>query len=185
MILTFARVQMNRQERGEVFVPTWLFVSSYIALWSATGVLAYGIAIAGDEIAQGSSWILENAARLGGLVILIAGIYQLSPLKRICLSKCRTPMSFILSSWREGRAGALRMGLDHAVVCLGCCWLLFVILFPLGMMNIAAMAMITLLIFAEKTLPLGNTVARVAAVAMITYGALVILVPDALPTMTI
>ena len=92
-------------------------------------------------------------------------------------------MSFIVSSWRDGKAGAVRMGLEHAVYCLGCCWLLFVILFPLGMMNVAAMAVITLLIFAEKSLAIGRSVARLGAAVLIAYGALVVILPSALPTM--
>ena len=92
-------------------------------------------------------------------------------------------MGFILGSWRGGYGGSFRMGLEHAAYCLGCCWLLFVLLFPLGMMNIAAMALITLLIFAEKSTPLGRQVASFAAVGLIVYGLLVIAVPDALPTM--
>lgn len=182
MILTFARVQANRKARGQVFAPTWLFVGSYIALWTATGVLAYGAAVGGDEFAHQWSWLMDNAARIGGVVLILAGIYQLSPLKRICLSKCRTPMSFILNSWRDGRAGAVRMGLQHGLYCMGCCWMLFVILFPLGMMNVAAMALIALLIFAEKSLPIGRLAATAAAVVLVGLGALVVFVPSALPT---
>jgi predicted metal-binding membrane protein len=183
MILTFARAQANRRERGQVFVPTWLFVSSYLALWIATGVVAYIAAAIGDSLAEDSMWVMENASRIGGAVLVLAGLYQLSPLKTTCLGKCRTPMSFILGSWRDGSGGAVRMGLEHAAYCFGCCWLLFVILFPLGMMNIAAMALITLLIFAEKSLAIGPHVAKTAAVGLIVYGALIIALPGALPTM--
>jgi predicted metal-binding membrane protein len=183
MILTFARVQKNRQERGQLYVPTWLFVGSYILLWFATGLVAYLVAAGGDEMAEDSIWLMDNAARIGGGVLILAGLYQLSPLKSTCLSKCRSPMSFILGSWRDGRVGAVVMGLEHGVYCLGCCWLLFVILFPLGMMNVAAMALITFVIFAEKSLAIGPNVGRLAAAALIVYGAVVIFVPDALPTM--
>ena len=122
-------------------------------------------------------WLLDNAARIGGVVLILAGLYQLSPLKRACLSKCRTPMAFILTSWRDGYGGAFRMGLEHGLYCLGCCWLLFVILFPLGMMNVAAMAVITLLIFAEKSLPRGPQIGQAAASLLIAYGALVVAMP--------
>lgn len=183
MILTFARVQANRRERGQVFVPTWLFVGAYILLWSATGLLAYAAAVIGDELAAGSMWLMDNAGRIGGGVIVVAGLYQLSPLKSTCLSQCRSPMSFILGSWRDGYGGAVRMGLEHGGYCLGCCWLLFIILFPLGMMNVAAMAAITVVIFAEKSLAIGKTVAKAASAALIVYGALVLVLPDALPTM--
>lgn len=183
MILTFARVQANRQERGQTFVPTWLFAAAYLLLWSATGLVAYLAAAGGDALAKDSMWLMDNAGRIGGAVLIVAGLYQLSPLKRTCLSKCRTPMSFILSSWRDGYPGAVRMGLEHGFYCLGCCWLLFVVLFPLGMMNVAAMALITLVIFAEKSLAIGPRIAQTAAVVLIVYGAVVLAMPDALPKM--
>ncbi|HEX6108185.1 MAG TPA: DUF2182 domain-containing protein, partial [Ktedonobacteraceae bacterium] len=128
-------------------------------------------------------WLMANAARIGGGVLVLAGLYQLSPLKRSCLAKCRTPLDFILGSWREGYIGSFRMGLEHGLYCLGCCWLLFVIFFPLGMMNVAVLAVVTVLIFAEKSLPLGQRVAQLAALALIAYGVLVVVVPGALPTM--
>jgi predicted metal-binding membrane protein len=181
MIMMFARVHTKRAERGQAFVPTWVFASSYLLVWALAGVLAYGTAVAGDALADESMWVMDNAPRIGGGLLIAAGVYQLSPLKYVCLNKCRSPMSFILNSWRDGYAGSFRMGLEHGVYCLGCCWLLFAILFPLGMMNIAVLALITLLIFAEKSTPIGRQVAALAAVALIVYGAVVIFVPDALP----
>jgi len=183
MILMFARVHNRRREEGRNFVPTWVFASSYLLIWAAAGLAAYGAAVLGDELAGQSMWLMDNAARIGGGVIIAAGLYQLSPLKRACLGKCRTPLGFILGSWRDGVGGSFRMGLEHGVYCLGCCWLLFAILFPLGMMNIAVLALITLLIFAEKSTPFGRHVAALAAVALIAYGILVVFVPDALPMM--
>src|ERR671938_1047278 len=112
-------------------------------------------------------WVMANAGRLGGGILTVAGLYQFSPLKHLCLAKCRSPMAFIMTSWRDGYGGAFRMGLEHGLYCLGCCWLLFVILFPLGMTNVAAMAVITLLIFAEKSLAIGPAVARAAALALV------------------
>src|SRR3989449_2716582 len=182
MIMMFARVHTKRSERGQTFVPTWVFASSYLLLWALAGVVAYGVAVAGDELAAQSTWIMDNAARIGGGVLIAAGVYQLTPLKYVCLNKCRTPIAFILNSWRDGYAGSFRMGLEHGTYCLGCCWLLFVILFPLGMMNVAAMALITLLIFAEKSLSVGPSVGRAAAVALVAYGLLVVLMPELLPT---
>jgi predicted metal-binding membrane protein len=111
-----------------------------------------------------------------------AGLYQRTPLKDLCLSKRRAPITFIMTSWRDGAAGAMSMGLLHGAYCLGCCWLLFVILFPLGIMNIAAMAVITLVIFAEKTLPWGRAAARAAAAVLIAYGSVVVAAPQFLPT---
>lgn len=181
MIMAFARIHQDRRSRGDAFVPTWVFAGSYLMLWSATGVFAYVLAVAGDELANESGWVMDNAARLGGALLVAGGLYQLTPIKNVCLNKCRTPMSFLLNSWREGTGGAFRMGLEHGAYCLGCCWLLFLILFPLGMMNIAVLALIALLIFAEKVAPLGRKVATAAAIGLVVYGAFVVFTPSALP----
>jgi predicted metal-binding membrane protein len=180
MILTFHKVQAGKRERGDAFVSTWVFVAAYILVWTLAGVAAYAGALAAETARAALS--STTAARIGGAVIMLAGIYQLTPLKDLCLSKCRTPITFIMTSWRDGAVGALRMGLLHGAYCLGCCWLLFVILFPLGIMNIAAMAVITLIIFAEKTLPWGRLAPRATAAALVTYGAVVIAAPQVLPT---
>jgi predicted metal-binding membrane protein len=183
MIMMFARVHAKRDERGQTFVPTWVFASSYLIVWTLAGIIAYAVAVGGDALADQSMWVMDNAPRIGGGLLIAAGVYQLSPLKYVCLNKCRSPMSFILHSWRDGYGGTFRMGLEHGVYCLGCCWLLFAILFPLGMMSIAVLALITLLIFAEKSTPIGRQVAVLAAVALIVYGLVVVFVPDALPMM--
>lgn len=182
MILIFARAHRDKQEKGKPYVPTWLFVSSYMVIWALFGALAYLFAVGGERLAEQSMWVMDNVARIGAGLLILAGVYQLTPLKHACLSKCRSPLQFIMTSWRDGYGGSFRMGLEHGAYCLGCCWMLFVILFPLGMMNIAAMAAITLLIFAEKSLPWGEKVSRYAAIALILYGGLVLINPDLLPT---
>ena len=184
MILMFTTVSAGKRQRQQPFVPTWIFVSAYLLVWVAFGALAYGVAVGVGAVSMRSAWLMGNAARVGGLLLLAAGLYQLSPLKNTCLAKCRSPLSFILTSWRDGYAGALRMGLEHGFYCLGCCWLLFVILFPLGIMNLAAMVALTSVIFAEKSLQIGPLLGRVAGAALIAYGALVVIVPQALPGMT-
>src|SRR5262245_3854289 len=123
-----------------------------------------------------------TTAQIGGAIIMVAGIYQLTSLKDVCLSKCRKPMDFIVTSWRDGAKSAFEMGLLYGAYCLGCCWLLFVMLFPLGINNVGAMAAVTLIIFAEKTLPWPRLAPYTAAVALVLYGALVIASPQLLPT---
>jgi hypothetical protein len=118
-------------------------------------------------------------------LLIVAGLYQLTPLKDVCLAKCRSPIGFIVTSWREGPGGALRMGFLHGLYCLGCCWLLFLILFPLGIMNIAAMALLTLVVFAEKSLAWRRTAVYATAAVLVAYGATVIALPQALPTFAI
>jgi predicted metal-binding membrane protein len=182
MIVAFHKVQAGKRQRGEAFVSTWIFVAAYILVWGLSGVAAYAGALAAEAVAARAALSPATAARVGGIVLVAAGLYQLTPWKDLCLSKCRTPITFIMTSWRDGAAGALRMGLLHGAYCLGCCWLLFVILFPLGIMNIAVMAGITLVIFAEKTLPWGRAAARAVAVALIAYGLVVVTAPQLLPT---
>ena len=177
MILMFARIYSDKKQHKQPFIPTWVFVSSYLLVWTLFGVLAYAVALEAEELGKQSIWYMENAYRIGGGVIVLAGLYQLSPLKYSCLSKCRSPMNFILNHWRDGYGGSFRMGFEHGLYCLGCCWLLFIILFPLGVMNVAAMAVITILIYAEKSLALGHQFAKIAAVAMIIYGTQIIFIP--------
>jgi predicted metal-binding membrane protein len=182
MILVFHQVEANRRQRGEAFVATWVFVAAYLCVWSLAGVVAFAGAVLAESLTRSAGLSADAAARIGGALLIIAGLYQLSPLKSVCLSKCRSPITFIMTSWRNGLDGAMRMGIEHGLYCLGCCWLLFVILFPLGIMNVAAMAAITALIFAEKAFPWGVRVAQIAASALVLYGVVVLFVPSILPT---
>ena len=182
MILTFHKLQASKRERGEAFVSTWVFVAAYLLVWGLAGIVAFAGASAAEAVAASAAPSHATAARIGGAFLVVAGAYQLTPFKDLCLAKCRTPIGFIMTSWRDGTAGALRMGLLHGGYCLGCCWLLFVVLFPLGIMNISAMAVITLVVFAEKTLARGRLIARGTAAVLVAYGAAVIVAPRALPT---
>jgi predicted metal-binding membrane protein len=159
-----------------------LFAGAYIALWFAFGVGAYLLSAAVESGASRSEWVATHWGRVGGVLVVLAGVYQLTPLKDICLRHCRTPLSFVMTRWRDGRAGALRMGLLHGRYCLGCCWLLFLILIPLGMMNVAAMVAIAALVFAEKVVPHGRAIGIAAAVGLIVIGAAVAARPSLLPT---
>ena len=153
----------------------------YLAVWAAFGVLAYGAALVAGWLSDASPDLAMVAPRIGGVVIVAAGIYQLTPLKQACLSKCRTPTQFVLTSWRDGLLGAFRMGIGHGAYCLGCCWLLFVIL-PLGIMNVAAMAVVALLVLAEKTLPVGRRLDQLVGFLLIGVGLSIVLLPSLLPT---
>jgi predicted metal-binding membrane protein len=182
MILMFTAVYAGKRQKSQALVPTWVFVSAYLLIWTLFGVVAYPLALGAERLAGQSMWLMTNAPRIGGALLMVAGLYQLSPLKHICLAKCRTPFQFILSSWRDGYGGAFCMGLVHGAYCLGCCWFLFVILFPLGIMNIVVMALLTALIFAEKSVPLGRLISQITGIVLILYEVLVVLVPAALPT---
>jgi predicted metal-binding membrane protein len=182
MTVMFARVASGKRSLGQPFVPTWIFVVGYLGVWTAFGVVAYLLAVALGGLAARSEAIAMAAPRIGAAVLVLAGAYQLSPLKQVCLKQCRSPFHFIATSWREGYGGALRMGAEHGAYCVGCCWMLMAILFPLGMMNVAAVALVALLIFAEKAWMFGIQASRAAAAALILYGLVAIAMPSALPT---
>ena len=116
MVLAFHQVQTARRKQGRAFVSTWIFVCGYMAVWAAAGLVAYGAALTGERLAQLAQWSSSTAARFGGVMLILAGVFQLTPLKAVCLSKCRTPMGFIATSWRDGGGGALRMGIPMAFI---------------------------------------------------------------------
>ena len=182
MILLFARMERGKRDRGKPYVPTAVFTGSYLALWAAFGLLAFGLSAGLERVAEDSTWIVDGWERIGAVVLIGAGLYQLSPLKDRCLTGCRTPLAFLMSAWRPGTRGAVRLGLRHGAYCLGCCWLLFVVLVTLGVMNVAAMLAVTLVVFAEKTMPGGEQVARAVAVGLVVLGAVVLVSPGALPS---
>ena len=173
MILTFAQAQARR-ERAEL-VPTWVFVAGYLLIWLAAGLVVYpivqlGHAMASRPVGMGSAgW----APLVLGSTLILAGLYQFTPLKRLCLRHCRSPLAFVALHWREGRAGALRMGAQHGLYCLGCCWALFAILVATGVMNLAWMLLLTLLVFAEKVLSLGQRLSIVIGLALVAGGVFV------------
>ena len=108
---------------------------------------------------------------LNGVLLIAAGIFQWTPLKLACLKGCRSPLSFLMSEWREGAAGAFAMGLKHGAYCVGCCWVLMALLFVAGVMNLLWVAVIALFVMAEKLLPKGELIARISGVALILAGA--------------
>jgi predicted metal-binding membrane protein len=178
----FARLQRARSARGDPLVSTVLFASAYLALWIGFGAIAFVGAEEAASTANHSAFLMDNGARIGGAIFILAGLYQLSPPKSACLRRCRAPRDFVAENWRDGRLGGVVMGLRHGVDDLGCCWLLFVILFPVGIMNLAAMGLLTVLIFAEKVAPGGFVVARIAGLAMIAFGVAFLVAPGLLPT---
>ena len=119
-----------------------------------------------------------------GAAIVLAGVYQLTPLKRVCLRHCRTPLSFVMHHWHGGALGAVRMGVEHGAWCIGCCWALMVLLFAVGVMSITWMVVIAAIVFAEKVLPIGEQFARALAVVLIGLGVWVALAPGSVPGLT-
>ncbi len=181
MALIYAKVSGERARRGRSFVPTWIFLAGYFAAWTGYGLAAYGLfRVIHAFHPHFLGWQAEGPIVAGGAVVA-AGVYQLTPLKRVCLRHCRSPLHFVLVGWREGRSGALRMGFEHGGYCVGCCWGLMLILFVLGVMSLVWMTLVAGLIFAEKVLPFGHRLTSVFAVAFIAAGIWIAVAPASVP----
>ncbi len=162
-----------------------VFVAGYLLTWTVAGLLAFAVSELGGR-AFGDALAWDRGGRwVAGGILVVAAAYELTPLKTVCLRHCRTPLGFLLGSWRDGLSGALQMGAKHGTWCVGCCWALMASLFALGVMSIAWMAFVAALIAAEKTLPWGRAVTYGTAAILLTLGILLIAAPDAIPGLTV
>jgi predicted metal-binding membrane protein len=170
--------QMTRQ-RG--LSRPLLFTSGYLLVWGAAGVAAYGLFGLGRTLFGADlSWHAGGRWLAGGILAL-AAIYELTPLKDVCLAKCRSPLGFLLGSWRDGPRGALEMGARHAAWCVGCCWALMAALFALGVMSLAWAALVAALIALEKTLPYRRAVTWGTAAVLVVLAVGLVAAPHAVP----
>jgi predicted metal-binding membrane protein len=179
MALTFHGLRAVTRPLENAFVSTWVFVSAYLLVWTIAGLVAYAALLTARYALARVTLSTTVTNQLGGASIVVAGIYQLTPLKEFCLSKCREPIRFIAS--RDETATAFGIGLLHGLYCVGCCWLLFVILFPFGM-GVISMIAVTLIILAERrTLSWSQPISHVAGLALVLSGVFVIVTHQLLP----
>ncbi|MCW2648785.1 MAG: hypothetical protein JWP07_4894 [Pseudonocardiales bacterium] len=187
MVSMYVNIQRGRRRRAmDVSAgAAACFVAGYLLVWSAAGVLAYlgvkaGAQLGGSSIgwAHGGQWIAAG-------ILLSAALYEVTPLKQACLTRCRSPLSFVLTSWRSGRTGALRMGVRHGAWCLGCCWALMAALFALGVMSLAWMAVIAALIAIEKLLPWRRIGVTATTIVLVALAAGVAFAPAHVPALTV
>jgi predicted metal-binding membrane protein len=180
MVLAYARVGRARAAR----TPTAVFVSAYFAAWAVYGVIAYGVFRLIDAVDMGAlAWDRAGPYVAGGAIVA-AGVYQLTPLKDVCLRHCRSPIHFLAHGWRDGARGAFRMGFTHGLYCVGCCWGLMLVLFTLGVMSLVWMAVIAGLIFAEKILPRGEWLSGLIGIAFVALGIWIAVAPGSVPGLT-
>lgn len=172
-ILLYARVRQHAEGQGHTgpASSTVVFAAGYFLAWLVFSV----VATMAQEWLQRTGAMSTMAMRtqlrwLSGAVLVAAGAYQLSPLKSTCLSHCRAPAAFLSRHWRPGAAGALRLGVMHGAYCVGCCWMLMAVLFVTGIMHLAWIAVLTLLVLAEKVLPGGPWLGRAAGAALVAWG---------------
>jgi len=178
-------VALYARMAGQRTLAPLLFAAGYLVTWAAAGVAAFGLAYGGSRVAGGVlDW--DRAGRwVAGATLIVAAVYELTPLKDVCLGKCRSPLGFLLSSWRGGNVGALRMGATHGAWCVGCCWALMASLFALGVMSVIWMALLAGLIAFEKLIPSRRLATYGTASVLVALGLFVIAAPRLLPGLTV
>jgi predicted metal-binding membrane protein len=170
VILTFATVNRNRRARGEPYVPAALFAAGYLLAWGGFSLAATLVQEGLERAALLSPMdMTTNSQLFGGILFLAAGLYQFTPVKLACLQFCRSPLDFVVNHWRDGPGGALRMGVTHGLHCLGCCWILMLLLFVGGVMNLLWVAALAIVVLIEKLTP-GPWIGRAGGVLLALYG---------------
>ena len=165
-------VNRSRREKENPFVPTWIFLFGYLVVWTVFSFFVTTLQWYLHSKALLSPMMTSTSSVFGGILLFIAGLFQFTPFKNACLTYCRSPLSFLMTDWREGKWGALLMGLRHGVFCTGCCWLLMTLLFVLGVMNLFWIAAISLFVLIEKIIPRGNWISRAAGFFLMVWGIL-------------
>ena len=176
MILFYSRLARGDRAKGAVFAPTSIFAAMYLAVWagfSALATLVQWLLVRSGAVSEMT--LAFGNQRIGGALLIAAGLYQATPLKRACLDACRSPMSFLIRFWRPGSAGAARLGLIHGMTCLGCCAALMALLFVFGVMNLVWVAALALVVLAEKAFPIGARFGTVVGVVSVIVGLVLLL----------
>jgi predicted metal-binding membrane protein len=187
MVTLYARLQARRHElaRAAAAARTGTLVGGYLLAWTAFGLLGWAVHQVAAPVA-GDAFAWDRAGRwLTAGVLLVAAVYELTPAKHACLRRCRSPLSFLLGAWRDGAAGALRMGLEHGAWCVGCCWALMTALFVIGVMSVAWMAFVAALIATEKLLPWRRTAVAIVTGLLVALALGVAIAPERVPGLTI
>ena len=175
LILIFAVVNRKRKEQQNPFVPTGYLFAGYFFIWAAFSLLATSLQWLLQHISLLTPEMRITSKILGGSILIVAGIFQFTPLKKTCLNYCRTPIDFIHRSWKEGKTGAISMGIENGIYCVGCCWTLMVLLFVSGIMNLLWVALIAFFVLIEKVSANARWVSPVAGAALIIYGMIIML----------
>jgi predicted metal-binding membrane protein len=175
----------SRMTRNRSLLLPIAFTTGYLVTWAVAGAVAFGLVTGVGRISTDAlAW--NHAGRpVAGTILILAAVYQLTPLKDACLGKCRSPLGLLLGSWRDGRSGALQMGARNGAWCVGCCWALMASLFALGVMSIAWMLFVAGLITIEKTIPSRRIATYGTALILLGLGVLLLAAPDAIPLLTI
>lgn len=174
VVLLFATINRKRREQQDPFVATGVFLLGYLIVWTGYSALATMAQWTLHAAALLSPLMVTTSPLLGGALLVAAGIFQWSPLKRACLAHCRSPLGFLMTDWREGTRGALVMGLRHGGYCVGCCWVLMALLFVAGVMNLLWVGAIAAFVLTEKVVPRGEVLGRAAGGVLVLAGLVVL-----------
>jgi predicted metal-binding membrane protein len=173
MILMFAKVSRKHRLEERSYPSVAVFVSGYLLAWGGFSLVATGLQSGLQSLLLLSPMMTTNSPLLGATLFVTAGLYQLTPLKHACLKHCRSPLAFLLTRWRGGSLGAFRMGFEHGLFCLGCCWVIMALLFVGGVMNLLWVVAITVFVLIEKIAPRGERFARGTGFILIAVGLLI------------
>lgn len=173
-ILLYATIKRRQAARENPVMASWLFLAGYLLIWAGFSLVAVSLQWALDQAGLLSGMMASTSTVLAGTILLAAGTYQLTPIKRACLRYCQSPLLFLSSYWQAGALGALRMGVRHGGYCVGCCWFLMALLFVVGVMNLAWVAAVAIYVAFEKLLPHSQWLSRAAGVGLMLAGAIVL-----------
>jgi predicted metal-binding membrane protein len=175
MILLYGTIANRSELKGDPAVRAGVFGLGYIVVWTGFSLAAVALQFGLDHAQLLSPMMSVTSRSVAGGVLIAAGVYQWTPLKQACLRRCRSPLDFLMTEWREGWLGALNMGLRHGAYCLGCCWMLMLLLFVGGIMNIAWIAAVAAFVLVEKVFPGGNWIGRGTGVLLAVWGAAILI----------
>lgn len=171
MVMMFTTVNKSKKRKQQPYAPTSLFLLGYLLAWGLFSVAVSLIQWPLHESGLLNPMMDSRSFLLSGSILILAGLYQFTPLKDVCLNQCRTPLGFIMTAWKDGYLGALKMGFHHGFFCVGCCWALMLILFAVGVMNMLWVIVITVFVLLEKVSPISPRATRaITGLGLIIWG---------------
>jgi len=173
-VLLYSTLVRKNGEQGKVLPGAWIFTGGYLAVWTGFSLFATVLQVALEQASLLTPGMASASKAMTAGILVAAGLYQWLPVKNACLNKCRNPLQFFIARWRPGTGGAFRMGAENGMYCVGCCWVLMLLLFAAGVMNLLWVALIAGFVFVEKLLPAGRFTARFAGTALVLFGAVML-----------
>ncbi len=171
MVLMFSTVNKNKRLKQQPYASTFIFLGGYLVAWAIFSIAATVIQWPLHESGLLNPMMNSRSYLMSGGILILAGLYQWTPLKDVCLRQCRTPLGFLMTAWQDGNWGAFRMGLHHGLFCVGCCWALMAILFAVGVMNMLWVILITVFVLLEKILPFSaNKMRMITGLGLVLWG---------------